>query len=120
MTAKKFEDLEIRKLSHDLIKELWAIFYNKEFRNRSFQDQIMRAVISISNNISEGYERQSAKELIRYLYIAKWSCWELRNMCYVAGYFCYINGTQVDYFIQKSISLSIKIINLINYLRQKD
>lgn len=71
MTAKRFEDLEIRTLSHDLIKELGTIFYDKSFRNRSFQDQIMRAVLSISNNISEGYERQTTTELIRYLYIAK-------------------------------------------------
>ncbi|NCO98336.1 four helix bundle protein [bacterium] len=33
------------------------IFYNKDFRNRSFQDQIMRAGISIANNIAEGNER---------------------------------------------------------------
>jgi four helix bundle protein len=50
---KTFEELEIWKLSFDLGKELGLIFYKPDFRNYSFQDQLMRAVISVSNNIAE-------------------------------------------------------------------
>lgn len=51
--AEKFENLEVRILSRQLVHYLGKIFYHKDFRNWSFQDQIMRACISIGNNISE-------------------------------------------------------------------
>lgn len=42
--------------------------------------QLQRAAISISNNIAEGFERETKKELIRFLYFAKGSAGECRNM----------------------------------------
>jgi len=48
-----FEELNVWKNANTLAKVLGAIFYNPNFKNYSFQDQIMRACISISNNITE-------------------------------------------------------------------
>ena len=61
---QQFENLEIWKLSFELWKELAIIFYDGWFRNYSLQDQIMRASISISNNIAEWNDRWSAKDFI--------------------------------------------------------
>jgi four helix bundle protein len=55
---QRFEDLLIWKLGKELFRELGLIFYSKSFRNFSFQDQIMRATLSITNNIAEGFERE--------------------------------------------------------------
>ena len=44
------------------------------------KDQLQRAVLSISNNIAEGFERETKKELIHFLYISKGSAGECRNM----------------------------------------
>ena len=41
------------------------------------RDQMQRAAVSIPSNIAEGSERKSAKEFVRYLYIAKGSAAEL-------------------------------------------
>ncbi|MEF1289124.1 four helix bundle protein [Vibrio sp. M260118] len=41
------------------------------------KDQIFRSALSIPSNIAEGEERFSAKEAIRFLYIAKGSAGEL-------------------------------------------
>jgi hypothetical protein len=44
---QSFENLEVRKHSFELAKQAGMVFYDKDFPNKSFQDQIMRAVLSI-------------------------------------------------------------------------
>lgn len=69
---KQFEDLIVRQKARKL-----AFTTYKECKSRkdfSFKDQIQRACISISNNIAEGFERQSDKEYKRFLFISKGSC----------------------------------------------
>jgi four helix bundle protein len=51
---------------------IYTIF--RDSRDRGFKDQIQRAAISISNNIAEGIERNSNKELGYFLNVAKGSC----------------------------------------------
>ena len=40
-------------------------------RRASLRSQLERATLSISNNIAEGFERGTTKELLGFLYIAK-------------------------------------------------
>jgi len=65
--------LYIRKEAKQLFLELYKIFTQQTFKDYFFKDQILKATLSISNNIAEGYERQTKKELIRFLFIAKGS-----------------------------------------------
>ncbi len=46
----------------------------------SFRDQLERAVLSISNNIAEGFERGTTNELLAFIYIARGSAGEVRSM----------------------------------------
>jgi four helix bundle protein len=49
----------------------------------SKRDQLDRASLSVSNNIAEGFERGTTKELLAFLYIARGSAGEVRSMlCY--------------------------------------
>jgi four helix bundle protein len=45
-----------------------------------FRNQLDRAALSTSNNIAEGFERVSTKELVGYLGIARASAGEVRSM----------------------------------------
>ena len=49
----------------------------------SLRDQMQRAVVSISSNIAEGHERDSIKDELRFLLIAKGSAAELRSQLIV-------------------------------------
>jgi four helix bundle protein len=64
-----------------------------------FRDQIQRAVVSIGNNIAEGYERKSNAEFKQYLYIAKGSCGEVRSMAHLASRVGHMSPTASDQLV---------------------
>jgi len=72
-----------------------AVAVYKQFehcKDYSFRNQICRTVVSISNNIAEGYERQTNKEFKHFLFIAKGSCGEVRSMIHLAYSLQYISN----------------------------
>ena len=68
MRIEKFEDIIAWQKSQELAVEVYSIF--RELNDFGFQNQIKRAVVSISNNIAEGFERNTSKEFIRF-YISR-------------------------------------------------
>jgi four helix bundle protein len=59
-TIKNFEELEVWKMSRELVNLIYSDFRN--CRDFSFKDQISRAGLSVMNNISEGFCRNSDSE----------------------------------------------------------
>ena len=53
-------------------------------RDWGLRDQIRRAAVSIVSNIAEGFESQNNRTFVRYRYVAKASCGEVRSQAYVA------------------------------------
>lgn len=53
-------------------------------RDFGLRDQMRRAAVSVPSNIAEGDERDSDKEAVRFLYIAKGSLAELRTQLEIA------------------------------------
>ena len=82
MKAERFEDLEIWKRGRSLNKKIYLLFGN--LNDYSFRDQIIRASISVTNNIAEGFERKSNTEFKHFLFISKGSAGEIRCMTYLA------------------------------------
>jgi len=52
-------------------------------RHRGLRDQLECAALSVSNNVAEGFERGTTKELLAFLYIARGSAGEGRSMLHV-------------------------------------
>jgi four helix bundle protein len=81
MTYKRFEDLPVWNEAIKLAKGVYAMTENRGWKgSRSLRDQIERAALSVSNNIAEGFERGTTKELLAFLYIARGSAGEVRSM----------------------------------------
>lgn len=79
--VQKFEELIVWKEARQLNKHLFLEL--KDCKVFFFRDQILRASLSVSSNIAEGFERQTPKEFARFLYIARASCGEVRSQLYL-------------------------------------
>lgn len=88
------------KLAVDIYRSL------SSSKDWGFKDQIQRAVVSISNNIAEGFERKSKKEFRQFLVIAKGSCGEVRSMLYIAKEIGYIDEKQFNLFQIQCLEIS--------------
>lgn len=82
------------------------------------RDQIRRAMVSVSANIVEGFEKNTNKEFIRYLRIAKGSIGEVRNHFYVAESLGYISNKEFNVVNQELLTVAKQIGGFINYLRK--
>jgi four helix bundle protein len=81
MKYTRFEELPVWKAAIQLAVGNYALTAQPAFRGQhSLRDQIERATVSISNNIAEGFERGTTKELLTFLYIARGSAGEVRSM----------------------------------------
>lgn len=104
MKINKFEDI----IAWQKAKEL-NLLIRKNLANCkdfNFKNQIERALISIMNNIAEGFERSSNKEFKYFLFISKGSCGEVRSMLYLAFDLGYINKEKLIAAIKLSEEIS--------------
>ena len=96
-TVKEFEDLEIWSLARDLVIDIYSDF--GECKDFIFRNQITSAGISVMNNISEGFSRNSNAEFRRFLSYSKGSAAEVKNMFYIAV----ISNFEVSYFSNQKV-----------------
>jgi four helix bundle protein len=106
-----FEDLEVWKEAMRLCIKIYDLL--QAYKDYGFKDQIQRAAVSVPSNISEGYERQTNKEFIQFLYIAKGSCGELRTQLYLAKELKYIESEQFKMLLEKAKYLSSMLYSFI-------
>ena len=99
-TIKQFEDLICWQRARELTKFIYDLSKYQNFdMDRSLQDQIRRASVSVMSNIAEGFDRATKYELINYFYIAKGSCGEVKSQLYIALDNKYIDMSKFRYGI---------------------
>lgn len=85
-TYQRFEDLPVWRAAADLYDRTDELLTAAPPQvSASFRDQLERAVLSVSNNIAEGFERGTTNELLMFLYIARGSAGEVRSMLHLAA-----------------------------------
>ena len=87
MTYKRFEDLPVWQEAIRLAHRVYDLTENPKFKiGYSLRDQIERSVMSISDNVAEGFERGTTNELLAFIYIARGSAGETRSkLSFMAG-----------------------------------
>lgn len=120
MKIRKFEELNIWKLALKITKEIYDFTAKKEFsRDFNLRDQIRRAIISVSSNTVEGFEKNNNNEFIRFLRIAKGSVGETRNQLNIALAVEYITQQEFEKTNKELEELAGQIGSFIVYLENK-
>ncbi|GBD90297.1 hypothetical protein BMS3Abin04_01014 [bacterium BMS3Abin04] len=114
MKIKRFEDIIAWQKARELNINVFSIF--AQHKNYGFRDQILRASLSIMNNIAEGFERQTNKEFIQFLYISKGSAAEVRSMLYLAKDFNYISENKFNELYDRVVEITKLISGFIKSL----
>lgn len=117
---KNYTELEVWKFARGLVKSVYRLTKNFPTTELySLTSQINRSVISIPSNIAEGIGRQSDKETIHFLYIAKGSLFELETQMYLAFDLEYISEDELQLFLDQLTSCKKLLSGFINYFKNK-
>jgi four helix bundle protein len=110
MAFQSFEDLEVWQRGCRLAVSVFETFV--ACGNFTMQNQVQRAALSVPSNVAEGYERNSNKEFIRFLNIAKGSCGELRTQLYISRKLNFLNKPDFDHLIGEAKQISAMLHGL--------
>lgn len=101
MASFRFQDLDIWKESILVSRTLFKVAHNlRGDKYYSFSDQLLRATLSITNNIAEGSGSSTKKDFANYLNIARKSIFECANIVII------LNECQLIEFIEKENLIS--------------
>lgn len=83
MKYTRFEEVPVWQDAIRLAQAVFKLTRTEAFHHQwGLADQFQRAAISVSNNIAEGFERGTVRELLQFIYYAKGSAGEVRSMCH--------------------------------------
>ena len=109
--------MEVWRDAQDLAVAVYEDFQRcKDF---SFNDQIKRAVVSISNNVAEGSERATSVDFARFLDIAKGSTGEVRSMYRLAARLEFCSRETAEARCATCRSISRQLAGFAKHLRNK-
>ena len=103
--------------SRKLVKQIYDLtgkFPSEE--KFGLANQIQRAAVSIPSNIAEGYGRNSDKEMIRFLSIAKGSLYEVETQLYIAIDLNYLSEKETQPVMEQCNEIGKMITGLIKTL----
>lgn len=123
MKYERFEDLPVWKDAAMLSADVFRWSSQSIFKGKGdLANQIQRAGLSISNNIAEGFERGTTKELLNFLYYARGSAGEVRSILCVMEMMPEFNNLKSDIsnFKSKAESISRQLRGWANSLQNSD
>ena len=116
----RFQKLDVYKLSLDFVSTIYTTTRTLPAEEKYvLASQMNRAVVSISSNIAEGVSRNSRKDQIHFLNISYGSLMEIVAQTDIFYRLEYIDTMQYDEIMQSSRNLSVKMYNLIEYIKRE-
>jgi four helix bundle protein len=116
---RSFTALNAWKEGHGLVLSIYKItefFPDKE--KFGLTSQIRRAAVSITSNISEGFNREGLKEKIQFYSIARGSLAEIQNQLLIARDIGFLKEESFIGIAEKTVVVSKLINGLIKSLKK--
>jgi len=113
---KSYIELDVWKKARELASicyEITKSFPKEELFGLS--SQMRRSAVSIPSNIAEGCGRNTSKDTIQFLFIARGSTYELETQFYIANDLKYIDGVQLTKVIDLITECKKLLNGFINY-----
>ena len=115
-----FYDLDAWKEGHQLVLEVYNI--TKDFpKEEQFGviSQVRRAVVSITNNIAEGFGRYHYNDKIKFYYNSKGSTAEVQNLLIISKDLEYISSQECKRLGERSNKVRMLINGLIRSIEKQ-
>jgi len=111
----KFEDLEVYQLSMNLSDKIWSIVIKWDyFPKDTIGKQWVRAIDSVSANISEGFGRNTFKDQRSFYYFSRGSLCESKTWLEKANRRGLIDDENYKLLLDDFNLLGVKLNNFIN------
>ena len=118
--VKNYKDLLVWQKAMDLTVEVYRLvkFLPRE-ETYALSDQMRRAVVSIPSNIAEGHGRNSTKEYIKFLSVARGSQTELETQLQICVRLKYLSEDEALLALNLCDELNKMLNALMNSLRAR-
>ncbi|TRX39036.1 four helix bundle protein [Flavobacterium restrictum] len=114
-----FEEINSWQKARVFNKKIYRITDNVNFKKDfDFVRQIRRASVSVTSNIAEGFERNTDKEFVYFLFVAKASAGEVRSQLYLAFDLEYITQQELEDLLIEITNISKLLSGFIKYLQK--
>ena len=115
---RSFTDLNAWREGHKLVLMVYKATKGFPTEERfSLTDQIRRAVVSITNNIAEGFSRNSNKEKIKFFNTSQASLTEVQNQLLIAKDLSYLVKDDFAKIAQQTIVVNKLLSGLVKSAR---
>ena len=120
MGIKSFTELNTWKEAHNLVLTIYRIVENYP-RQETFilVSQMLRAVISITSNIAEGFGRHGDKQKIQFYYLAQASLTELQNQLIISKDIRYLPENEFHDVWEQTVIVHKLITGLIKSIKSR-
>jgi four helix bundle protein len=120
-TIERFEDIQAWQKARELSSAVYKICKHGELaKDFGLKDQIRRSAVSVQSNIAEGFGRESNKEFVYFLGIAKGSAAEFRSQLYNLLDAECIDDPTFNSLYSDACDAERLIGGFINYLKKSD
>lgn len=121
MALKTYKELKVWQKAMDLTVEIYRLVsLLPKSETYALSDQMRRAAVSIPSNIAEGYGRNSTKEFIQFLAIARGSQLELETQVQICQRLEYFSDDEIDLVLHLCTEINKMLNALIKKLAASD
>ena len=119
MSASDFRELEVWKKARQLAIVVYKLTTDGPLgKDFGLRDQMRRPAVSICSNIAEGNERNTDRDTVRFLYMAKGSASEVLAQADIASGVGYLGSDEAKKLIGACEEVSRMLGGLIKYREQ--